>query len=191
MRGAEGVLWMGVSCLKDRAFEIVKGDRKQSAETIANIKPNGRVFRPYVLGDAIRYFAVDGCEPMRAHYDDAGLDLRADGDYLVQRGEVVTVGLGVRFEIPRGLFGQLALRSSVGRMKVFMPGGFGVIDSGYRGELAVPVTVVDDPVTIPKGMRVAQLIFIPCLTPELMRVMSPDELSTSDRGVGGFGSTGA
>lgn len=67
--------------------------------------------------------------------------------------------------------------------------GVGVIDHGYTGEVMVPLANVGRcPVAVRKGERIAQLVIVPCLFPDFIRV---DKLDETERGAGGFGSTGA
>lgn len=127
--------------------------------------------------------------PTRAHDTDAGLDLYVpEGQTcLVRRGAVYTIDLGVRVAIPDGYYGQLTLRSSVGKKGLAIPNGVGVIDSGYRGDLKLLVSALAEPVLVAAGERICQLIILP-LTPVDTEIGVVD--TDTDRGQGGVGSTG-
>jgi len=127
--------------------------------------------------------------PSRAHATDAGLDLYVPEGQgcLVRRGAVYTIDLGIRVAIPDGYYGQLTLRSSAGMKGLTMPHGIGVIDAGYRGNVKVAVTTLTEPVLIDAGERICQLIIRPCPSVDV-RVGVVD--AGTDRGRGGFGSTG-
>lgn len=128
-------------------------------------------------------------DPTRAHDTDAGLDLYVPEGQgcLVRGGAVYSIDLGVRVAIPDGYYGQLVLRSSAGSKGLTIPHGAGIIDPGYRGNLKVVVTALVDPVLVAAGERICQLIILP-LAPVDMEIGVVDD--NTDRGVGGFGSTG-
>lgn len=127
--------------------------------------------------------------PTRTHTADAGLDLYVpEGQTcLVRRGAVYTIDLGIRVAIPDGHYGQLALRSSAGKQGLIIPNGVGVIDSGYRGNLKLLVTALAEPVLVAARDRVCQLIILPL--PAVQWEPGVVDADT-DRGQGGFGSTG-
>lgn len=128
-------------------------------------------------------------DPARAHEADAGLDLYVpEGQTcLVRRGAVYTIDLGVRVAIPDGYYGQLTLRSSAGKKGLAIPHGVGIIDSGYRGNLKVLVTALTEPVLVAARDRICQLTILPLPAVDVeVGVVDAD----TDRGTGGFGSTG-
>lgn len=127
--------------------------------------------------------------PVRAHDTDAGLDLYVpEGQScLVRRGAVCTINLGVRVAIPDGYYGHLVLRSSAGAKGLTIPHGAGVIDSGYRGDVKVPVVALAEPVLVATRDRICQLIIHKLPAVEWEAGVVTD---TTDRGAGGFGSTG-
>lgn len=129
-------------------------------------------------------------DPVRAHDTDAGLDLHVPVGQgcLVRRDAVYAIDLGVRVAIPDGYYGQLVLRSSVGAKGLTIPNGPGIIDSGYRGNLKVVLAALVDPVLITAGERICQLIILPLPHVDVEAGVVDDN---TDRGVGGFGSTGA
>lgn len=127
--------------------------------------------------------------PTRAHSTDAGLDLHvpAGQGRLVRPGAVYTINLGVRAAIPDGYYGQLVLRSSAAQRGLVMPNGVGIIDSGYRGDLKLPVIALVEPVLIATDERICQLIIHAQPPVEVEEGVVEDD---TDRGRGGFGSTG-
>lgn len=127
--------------------------------------------------------------PIRAHSDDAGFDIFISVETTVPPHSFRDVPSGVHVELPNGYWGFLVGRSSTIRKRGLMviPG---VIDTGYRGELFSAVwNLTDEPVHLEQGDRIAQLIILPNSTANsvLARV---DQLAGSERGFGGFGSTG-
>jgi dUTP pyrophosphatase len=129
--------------------------------------------------------------PTRQHEDDAGYDLVARVDAkLAPAGGRVAIPTGVAIAIPPGYAGFVQPRSGLAlRNGITLLNTPGLVDSGYRDELRV-ILVNLDPVeefTIRRGDRIAQLVIQKVETPELTVV---DELDDTDRGVGGFGSTG-
>lgn len=123
--------------------------------------------------------------PVRAHEADAGADLKAARDVAIRRGDTAKVSTGVRVSIPEGCFGLLAARSSLCGRGLMMLNGVGIIDSGYTGEIQVPLANVGSRTQhVAAGERIAQLIIVPCELPTFRRV---DKLEDTERGEGGFG----
>lgn len=129
-------------------------------------------------------------EPRYGSEEAAGIDIYYNGD------EPVTIGPGslaelethLAVEIPQGCFGMLVVRSGYGWRGLSMLNSVGIIDSDYRGEIGIKlVNHGHDVITIDPGVRVAQMIIVPYLRVDLRRV---DELEETERGTGGFGSTG-
>ena len=126
---------------------------------------------------------------------DAGMDLVATSEYYDDDGNIV-YGTGLSFEIPKGYVGLLFPRSSINKKQQFLTNCVGVIDSGYRGEIMAKFKpVMGSYETILElfesneyeiGDRVVQLLIIPYPQIELEEV---EELSDTERGYGGFGST--
>ena len=130
--------------------------------------------------------------PVRGTEYSAGLDLCADIDketVTIEPNETLMVGTGVCVEIPDGYFGAVFARSGIAFKRGLRPANcVGIIDSDYRGE--IKVALHNDsalPQTIANGERIAQLVITPYVKVELKEV---DILNDSDRGAGGFGSTG-
>lgn len=121
----------------------------------------------------------------------AGADLYAclDTAVTVEPGEVFWVPTGIALEVPAGCAGLIYARSSMGAKRGLAPANkVGVVDSDYRGEIRVVLlNHSKHPQTIEPGERVAQLLITPVLTPEYVE---SDILDDTDRGIGGFGSTG-
>tara|TARA_R110000868_G_scaffold218576_1_gene468869 strand:- start:7736 stop:8176 length:441 start_codon:yes stop_codon:yes gene_type:complete len=124
----------------------------------------------------------------------AGLDLSTSKDVLVQAQEAILLPTGIAVEIPEGYVGILALRSSTPKKKgLFSPHGVGIIDSDYRGELFVQVAAMKEDIMIKAGERIAQLVITPARSVAgvtLTGVEEVRELTSTQRGQGGFGSTG-
>jgi dUTP pyrophosphatase len=128
--------------------------------------------------------------PSRAHPGDAGLDLRANVDVVVEPGHRAMVTTGVAVAIPEGYAGLVLPRSGLASKRgLTLANAPGLIDAGYRGEVICAVVNLDrtEPVKIVKGERIAQLVIV--AVPDV-RPGWVDELPESSRGPGGFGSTG-
>ena len=122
--------------------------------------------------------------PARAHSGDAGLDLHAAEAATLGPGERASVGTGIAVEIPDGNAGLVLPRSGLAaRHGIALVNAPGLIDSGYRGEVRVLLlnTDRDESFEIEPGDRIAQLVVSP---------VEVEELAESDRGGGGFGSSG-
>lgn len=132
----------------------------------------------------------ENCIPNKAHVTDAGFDLKARQEYSVFPQDTVIVSTGVCIDIPVGYVGLLFPRSSISKTPLRMANSVGVIDSGYKGEIKVPLYNTSDIeiIDIEKYERIAQLVIIPISEVNELEVV--DDLGGSDRGFGGFGSTG-
>lgn len=128
------------------------------------------------------YFATAGA---------AALDLHAcvEAPVVIPAGGRAMIPTGLAVAIPAGYVGILAVRSSMGVKKgISLSNGIGVIDSDYRGPLGVGLhNTTAEPYTVVPDDRVAQLMIVPVLQPEIEIV---EELPETERGAGGFGSTG-
>ena len=127
--------------------------------------------------------------PTYAKHGDAGMDLTATSKWYDDSGNVC-YGTSLAFEIPHGYVGLLFPRSSNTKKDLILGNSVGVLDSGYRGEV---VFKFKKPTLKPSkvneyeiGDRIGQIIIMPYPQIEFNLV---DELSTTDRGIGGFGST--
>ena len=121
----------------------------------------------------------------------AGADLYAclDAPVTVQPGETAWIPTGIALEVPKGCAGLVYARSGLGVKRGLAPANkVGVIDSDYRGQIhVVLLNHGKTEQTIQHGERIAQFLITPVLTPAYEEA---EELSDTDRGAGGFGSTG-
>lgn len=129
--------------------------------------------------------------PTQGHKADAGYDLCAclEMDNIIYPGETLKIPTGIAVEIPEGYFGGVFARSGLATKQGLRPANcVGVIDAPYRGEIIVALhNDSKTPQKISHGDRIAQMVFLPIIYAELNIV---DKLSDTDRGDGGFGSTG-
>jgi dUTP pyrophosphatase len=125
--------------------------------------------------------------PTKAEPGAAGFDLYANEVAYLRPGEITRVGCGVAVEIPPGWEGQVRGRSGLASRGIWVT--LGTIDSSYRGEIGAIMTMVGSVgfAVIQKGDRIAQLVI--CPAPEFTLVET-QELSNTERGTKGFGSTG-
>lgn len=164
----------------------------------------------------IRKLHPDAVVPRYATVGSAGFDFVAVEDVIIAPGKTVKVPLGLAFEIPPGFALLVCMRSGIAlKTKLRQPNGIGIIDSDYRGEVAMMFdNIAEEPVftdaypwkidgtvdqmyegggeqyntyLIRKGDRVAQGMIVPFATAYFTVV---DELGETERGAGGFGSTG-
>ena len=128
--------------------------------------------------------------PTRAYPGDAGLDLYALEDAALDPGKRASVRTGIAVEIPEGEAGLVLPRSGLAaRHGIALVNAPGLIDSGYRGEVVVLLLNTDRSVRfeLAAGDRIAQLVLVRVQAPEVVEV---EELAMSERGAGGFGSSG-
>ena len=128
--------------------------------------------------------------PTRAHRGDAGLDLYASESARIGPGERWQVATGVAVEVPEGHAGLVVPRSGLARRHgISVVNAPGLIDAGYRGEVKV-LLLNNDPAEafqVAPGDRIAQLVITPVVVADPAEA---EELSATERGEGGFGSTG-
>lgn len=132
----------------------------------------------------------DAVLPSQAYDGDAGLDLAACERVELGPGERAVVGTGLAVAIPEGFAGFVLPRSGLAaRHGLTIVNAPGLIDSGYRGELQVILLNTDgqEPFVVEPGMRIAQLVLVEAGSVRLVEV---DELTLSERGAGGLGSSG-
>ncbi len=127
--------------------------------------------------------------PKHAKPGDAGLDLTSREDVALWPHETKTVGTGVAVEIPEGYVGLCFPRSGLAtKTGVVLANCVGVIDSGYRGEIQAPLHNISNGIRhVKRGERVFQLVIVPFVTCECVEA----ELSDTERGDTGFGSSGS
>lgn len=145
----------------------------------------------------IKRLHKDAVIPRYAKPGDAGLDLTATSKWHDEYGNVC-YGTGLAFEIPEGYVGMVFPRSSCTKKSILLGNAVGIIDSGYRGEVSFkfkPSLVLTSGINYNKnipddydiGERIGQIIIMPYPQIEFVEV---DELSETERGTGGYGSSG-
>ncbi len=127
--------------------------------------------------------------PAYAHPGDAGMDVRSVVDLTIAPGERALVRTGLVLMLPPNAEAQVRPRSGLAlKHGVTVLNTPGTIDSGYRGEVGVIlINLGAEPFKVEKGMKIAQLVIAPVTQAEIVEV---SEIDSTDRGAGGFGSTG-
>jgi len=127
--------------------------------------------------------------PSYAKPGDAGMDLTAVSITVIDEKThgYIEYKTGLSFEIPEGFVGLLFPRSSISNKGLILSNSVGVIDSGYRGEVSMRFKYIKDTETYNIGERIGQLVIVP--VPEI-QFEEVTELSETERGTGGYGSTG-
>jgi dUTP pyrophosphatase len=127
--------------------------------------------------------------PAYNHIGDAGLDLFSTEEIVISPMERKKVDCGFAIEIPKGYLGAVAPRSGLAiKYGLAVLNAWGVIDSSYRGEVSVIlINFGSEPIKLEKHTKIAQLIIVPF---EAVTLQIKQELSSTDRGENGFGSSG-
>lgn len=127
--------------------------------------------------------------PTRGSKKAAGYDLYADCCVQISPGETRKIGTGIAVVIPDGYAGMIFARSGIAVKQGLRPANcVGVVDADYRGEVIVALhNDSSEPRNITRGDRIAQMVVMPFFAEDLIVV---DSLSETERGSGGFGSTG-
>ena len=127
--------------------------------------------------------------PTYAHPGDAGMDLRSCEGTLLQPGEYKLIHTGLTLSLPKGTEAQIRPRSGLAfKHGITVLNAPGTIDEGYRGEIGVLlINHGKEPFEITPGMRISQMVFASVLRVECQEA---EVISDSERGTGGFGSTG-
>lgn len=149
-----------------------------------------KMFQKQVTTIGIKKLTVDAKIPVYATEGSAGFDLyTVGGDILIQPHSTVLVPTGLAFEIPVGFEVQIRARSGIAlKTKLRVANGVGTIDSDYKGEVKIIIdNIGDEPHWVDSGTRIAQGV-IGELVPNVL--VEVEKLSESDRGEGGFNSTG-
>ena len=140
----------------------------------------------------IKIVMLENCEdlmPKKAHFDDAAFDLRSRVDMVLPVRKSVVVPAGFSIELPVGFEAQIRPRSGLAlKHDLMLTNSPGTVDAGYRGEVGVIMYnggTAEFP--IKRGDRIAQMMFLPVLTANFLLTEALDE---TERGAGGFGSTG-
>ena len=134
----------------------------------------------------IKRLHPDAVIPNYAKAGDAGMDLTAVS--AKRAWDIITYKTGLAIEIPEGYVGLLFPRSSVYKTSMALSNCVGVIDSGYRGEIMLKFRSITSDNCYKVGDRIGQLIIMPYPQVELEEV---EDLSSTDRGSDGYGSTGS
>jgi dUTP pyrophosphatase len=146
----------------------------------------------------VKKLAPEATLPAKAKADDAGYDLVAiDDGTLSDDGTFLQYRTGIAIELPKGYHTELFPRSSITKTDLILANSVGVVDNGYRGEVVARFKVVprhhgfigsgNFPIAYKKGDKIAQLVIRQTFSLEVEEVT---ELSSTERGTGGFGSTG-
>lgn len=159
----------------------------QEENDIGVIKVNNNI-----LTVKVKKLHKNAVVPTYAKPGDAGMDIVAvsmDKPELSRNGIIITYRTGLAFEIPEGYFMDIRPRSSISNTALELTNSCGVIDSGYRGEIIFKFRDTSNGIgkIYNPGDRIGQLIILPYPKVELVEV---DELSSTERGDGGFGSSG-
>lgn len=124
--------------------------------------------------------------PEFAHKTDAGADLRSPVDVVIPARGSAVIDTGIHVEIPEGFTGFLKSKSGLNVNHNLI--GEGVIDSGYQGSIRVKLyNLGDKDYSIKKGDKIIQLVILPCVYCDFVEV---NKFAETERGDGGFGSTG-
>lgn len=160
-------------------------------EIDSNIEKNTPA--PSSLNVKIKKLSPDAVIPKYSKDGDAGMDLVATS-IISNTTFDITFGMGIALEIPKGYVGLIFPRSSIRKTDLSLTNCVGVIDSGYRGELQATFKKIYgkndvrlDETDYKIGDRIAQIMIVPYPTIQFEEV---DELTSTERGDGGFGSTG-
>jgi len=130
---------------------------------------------------------IDAKVPRYAYKGDAGMDLYVPENTIIKVGERKSIPLGIAIEIPEGYVGILSDKSGLSHKHGLKSYG-GVIDSGYRGQIHVGMmNLSDKDYEFKSGEKIIQMLITPVMQMDIIEV---DELCDSDRGDGGFGSSG-
>ena len=120
----------------------------------------------------------------------AGMDLYSLDDIEIAANDIALVSTGLQIEIPDGYEAQIRPRSGMALKKITVLNSPGTIDSDYRGEIKIILfNAHNTPVKIQSGSRVAQMVIAPVIRAEF-EIVSPENLSVTERNKSGFGSTG-
>lgn len=137
----------------------------------------------------IKLLNEDAQLPYQAHPGDAGLDLFSCEEKVIKSGESSLISTGIGIELPNGTEAQVRPRSGLAlKHSITVLNSPGTIDEGYRGEIKVIlINHGKKDFFVEKKMRIAQMVIAPVAKVNITQV---EELSESERGIGGFGSSG-
>lgn len=137
----------------------------------------------------IKKLTANAVTPSYANPGDAGMDLTATSISIVDTKDYgyIEYGTGIAVDIPEGFVGLLYPRSSISKTGMWLANAVGLIDSGYKGEIKARFKAIPNTKIYDVGERIAQLVLMPVMQ---VTIEETDILSESERGEGGFGSTG-
>lgn len=171
----------------DSDFSVI-GDLNKILSALDNDIQRNTEVKFNSLDVKIRKLNPNAVIPSYSKDGDAGMDLVAT-EIISETTDQITYGTGISMEIPKGYVGLVFPRSSIRKYELELTNSVGVIDSGYRGEIQATFNKVHNKLnSYNVGDRIAQIMIIPYPQVSFIEV---EELSTSERGSGGFGSTGA
>lgn len=138
---------------------------------------------------AFKRIHPDAVLPAYAHKSDAGMDVRSVADIVIAPGKRALVPTGLVMLLPPGYEAQVRPRSGLAlKNGVTVLNTPGTIDSGYRGEVGVILANFGDTdFVVKKGDKIAQIVIAPVTQPD---IVESETIDSTDRGAGGFGSTG-
>jgi dUTP pyrophosphatase len=145
--------------------------------------------RMSVVTVGIKLLSDESIAPIFAHENDACADIRSNEDVLIEKGKINLVSTGIAMEIPVGYEAQIRPRSGLAfKHGIAIVNSPGTIDSGYRGEVKIIiVNLGNDDFLVKKGDRIAQMAI---RSVPKVKFSIYSDLARSERGEGGFGSTG-
>lgn len=137
----------------------------------------------------VRKINVEAKVPYYAHHNDSGMDLYSIEEVKLAPGETVLVKTGIQIQLPSGTEAQIRPRSGLAlKHSITVLNSPGTVDEGYRGEICVIlINHGKEQFIVEKHMRIAQMVISPVIK---VNITISDELSDSERGEGGFGSSG-
>lgn len=147
------------------------------------------IVRSEVVPVSLYGVAESACVPTYAHPGDAGADLIASSDALIEAGKWALVNTNISLALPDGTVGMVCPRSGLAaKFAVTVLNAPGIVDSGYRGEVKVAlINLGTEAYQVRAGDRIAQLVIVPFLHGDFI---STGKLPQTNRGSGGFGSSG-
>jgi len=158
----------------------------QQQETLDKLKRESKV-KEYLL--KVKLLNEEARLPEYAYEGDTGLDLFSTSEAVIKPGKTALIPTGISIQLPPKTEGQIRPRSGLAlKHQVTVLNGPGTVDEGYRGEIGVILINHGTlPFKIEVGMKIAQMVIQPVLSVKVEKV---EKLNETDRGVGGFGSTG-
>jgi dUTP pyrophosphatase len=174
-------------------IEVISSDYNHKNPIIKMIMMHhdGFKFEPVSMKEErkVKYYLDEGgFEPVRGHFEDAGMDIRTPEDVVIRAHDSAVIHTKLHIEIPVGFYGKLESKSGLHVKHDIVCLG-GTIDSGYTGEVVVKLyNLGPEMYKFKAGDKIVQMVIMPCLLEEWVQ---DDNFAESERGNGGFGSTGA